>query len=140
MIENAARIVFLSWDLGFNRLSSSDHVRPIITGTLGLQSNPEREQLITIVRVHFSGPLFQLYFHQSHTHFTHTSPLHDLCPHQDQEKTMSSTAKNVIPLQSQAANKVYESMLFPSKSKSSPLSTPYPASTTSSTRLVTSSS
>ena len=43
-------------------------------------------------------------------------------------------------IQDRAANKVYESTLFPLKSKSSPLSTPYPASTTLSTRLTTSSS
>ena len=92
------------------------------------------------VRARFSDPPFQLYFHQLHTRSTHIPLPHNLCPHQDQEKTMSSTAKNAILLQNQAANKVYESTLFPSKSKSSPSSTPYPTSTTSSTRLATSSS
>ena len=88
----------------------------------------------------FVVPFFNLTYTKLHTRSTYILPLHDLCPHQDQEKTMSSTAKNAILLQNRAANKVYKSTLFPSKSKSSPSSTPYPASTTSSTRLATSSS
>ena len=99
-----------------------------------------REAEMDVVRARFSGPLFQPYLRQLHTRSTYISLPHDLCPHQDQEKTMSSIAKNAILLQNQAANKVYNSTLFPSKSKSPPSSTPYPASTTSSTRLATSSS
>ena len=88
----------------------------------------------------FLVPFFNFIFTKLHTRSTYISLPHKLRPHQDQEKTMSSTAKNAILLQDQAANKVYNSTLFPSKSKSSPSSTPYPASMTSSTRLATSSS
>ena len=126
------------WEVPFGR--SYNSLWEVLSGRWEVVFYLVRFALLALVRARFSGPLFQPYFHQLHTRSTYILPLHDLCPHQDQEKTMSSTAKSAILLQNRAANKVYESTLFPLKSKSSPSSTPYPASTTSSTRLATSSS